>query len=248
MGRNRVHAYSPWMFSFRHCFLFCLALLCSNWARSQHFGDMSTLDRDSLEKVMASQSVVLLKFNPLPMIWGPIPLTSEFRLGVEASTSSRISYQLTGSYLGKSPLFNLLMDSIPNFSADDFYLRGFRGQGQIKYFLLKPTYKRPVPNLEPEGWYISAHASYSSANLGLKGFKIPYIRMVHFNANALMGYQLRIVNGFYFDSFIGLGYKNNAWYEHTANGVRKVSLADLPPSYASSVKFSLGFNFGVDVF
>jgi hypothetical protein len=193
---------------------------------------------------------LLLKTNPLPILWGPIPgiipLTSEYRLVNEFVVAPHQSSVIGFSFLGKSPLIPLL-DPTSGSLFRNIMVRGFRFQMGHRFYLnnINNTLGLPYSDYAPEGLYVGPFFSYSEARLTTKlanTFNI-YRRITHFNANAVAGYQL-IFDGFVFDVFLGMGYKENRWYDHFPPTVNPIS-SPMTGAYNSNLKFVFGFNFGI---
>src|SRR5688572_11308898 len=102
------------------------------------------------------------KTNPFRIFWGPIPLTSEYRLISEAATDNNQSVLFGLSYLGKSLLFALLEDSINQPNQRKMQINGFRVQAAYRFYL-------NANEFAPSGFYVSPHFSYSSAKFTDKG-------------------------------------------------------------------------------
>ena len=56
----------------------------------------------------------VLKTNPLSVLWGSIPLTSEYMVVYEFVTAPQQSSQIGLSYITKSPVLKAFEDTIPD--------------------------------------------------------------------------------------------------------------------------------------
>ena len=187
----------------------------------------------------------VIKTNPLAVLWGSIPFTSEYRFMIELTSSKKQSDQIGISYLGKSPVLKLFEDTIENLNL--LIVRGIRFQGAHKFYINKLGIYFGLPGSEyaPNGLYLSPHLSYSTAKFSTKFFnsRDVFIRTTHFNVNLLLGYQL-IREYWALDFFAGMGYKNNIWIEHDQQNSININTSDFGPLYNSPVKLNLGFNVG----
>jgi hypothetical protein len=193
---------------------------------------------------------LLLKTNPLPILWGPVPgvvpLTAEYRLINEFVVAPHQSSIIGFSFLGKSPLLSIF-DPFLGGRSREIMVRGFRFQMAHRFYLNKFSNSLGLgySDYAPEGLYFGPLFSYSEVRVSTKYANIfdIYRRITHFNANMVTGYQL-IWDGFVFDIFTGLGYKENRWYEHFPPTVRPI-YPQIGGAYNSNLKFIFGFNFGI---
>lgn len=200
---------------------------------------------DSLKKYPPQPITNVVKFNPLPILWGPIPLTAEYRILREIPIGMQQSVQIGVSYLGKNP-FVAISEATSggglsyNNPVTRITTRGFRLQLSHRFYF--------SDNITPKGAYFGPHVSYSQAYFSdkyLTNYQI-HIRATHFNVNMLLGYQIIVWDKFSIDFFTGLGYKKNLWQENSAaNGVYQTINMDDIPLYSLPVKFTLGVNFGI---
>ncbi|GAB4378799.1 MAG: hypothetical protein Kow0075_09060 [Salibacteraceae bacterium] len=188
---------------------------------------------------------IYLKLNPLPILQGTVPYTSEYRLGTELIGSPKVSYQLQGSYVTKSPLFNLVVNSLIPGAASAIRFNGFRFQGQVRYYLKPPkVLKDPSTMMIPEGFYTAIHGSYASADLRMRNTNYPRVEFRQAFACALIGYQAMSNQFLGIDMFLGVGVKHNT--------IRDVASSSSPPGnntasdvglfYASPFKLMMGLN------
>lgn len=196
---------------------------------------------------------IYFKTNPLPILQGPIPFVSEYRLGLEFVGSNRLSYQFMGSYMNKSPFFaaSIFPDTARS-QAKLYEFPGYRVQAEVKYYFLKFKSDKTIDRaLNPSGMYVSGHFSYASATLKAKRFPVPNTEWTNLTFTARFGMQLIYRDDFGLDGFFGLGYKRNEIFETDYRGNRtKVPLDEfvqdaLGRYLASPFKISLGFNFAL---
>ena len=184
----------------------------------------------------------IIKFNPIPILWGTLVYTGEYRLLTEFTTAKRQSTQLGIGYLGKGLIYKAVEDSFGIFGSQKAKISGFRIQASHRFF---PSRK----NYSPQGFYISPHISYAFAKLSTPNFRANnyYIGESNFNINLLVGIQLFIARTVSVDFFGGLGYKKIKFWEQYEDRPRvyfdpfdgKKSL------YNSNLKLNLGLNFGI---
>lgn len=181
----------------------------------------------------------IIKTNPLPLFWGSIPYTSEFRFIQEVPVALFQSSQIGFSYIGKSLFLNMAENAVRQNNEPRIKVSGFRIQYSHRFFFARNSYA-------PEGAYIGPHVSYTTAQFSTRYSKQfdYYIQATHFNANMLMGYQAISRDGFAVDAFFGIGYKKNSWEYHQSHTSVPIDLNDIP-FYGSNVKYTLGFNFGL---
>ncbi|HET6245120.1 MAG: hypothetical protein H0V01_14130 [Bacteroidetes bacterium] len=183
---------------------------------------------------------VVFKTNPLPILWGPVYFTSEYRIVNEFVVGPNQSSQIGISFLGKSPIFTLIDNAMSQNGTLKIMVRGIRVQLSHRFYLnRKDTYA-------PEGFYLGPLFSYSTARFTNKHLNIynVYIRSTHINLNMIGGYQLILPGDFVIDMFSGFGYKENTWEEHTPPTITPINTDDFGPSYNSNFKIILGFNIG----
>ncbi|MCF8298519.1 MAG: hypothetical protein K9J13_13310 [Saprospiraceae bacterium] len=183
----------------------------------------------------------IIKTNPLPIIWGVIPFTSEYKLIYEMVTQPKQSISLGASYLGKTILWDLFQDTTQTvYGQPEIKISGYRVQGMYKFYFTN--------KYAPRGLFIGPHISYSSAKYTYQQTQINYnyLKISHFNVNCLIGYQDVIFDLISIELFVGAGYKNNIWEEHkTKTNFRVIKDNDMSNFYNSHQKFMAGFNIGV---
>ena len=217
-------------------FLFCVFFIVIPFA--------STAQQDSLLKIEAQRGQKqILKTNPLPILWGNIVGTAEYRLLYEMPVSLRQTLMFGISYLGKGPFFTSLFslsDTSTNLQihnqimqlANEATINGFRIQIMEKFYLTQK-------HLAPRGFYIGPHLSYSTAKITFPSIDL-YENDTYLNWNIFLGGQT-IINQVALDFFMGLGYKHN-FYEVYYNKQKEDS--GNIPSLTGNIKLSLGFNIG----
>lgn len=216
----------------------------------------SSFAQDSIKKPLEVPQYVrpILKSNPLPLLWGSIPLTSEWRIMGEIATSRYQASQIGVSYLDKSPVFKLFENNIPNQPGQPkFLVQGFRFQAGHKFYISKFLEKNfGVVNSHdyaPYGFYIGPHFSYSTAKLTTKYYNSfdVYYKCTHVNLNILAGYQSEIFDEIVFDIFTGFGYKQNTWIDvqNTVSTAKTVNTEELGRYYNSHLKIIIGINVGM---
>lgn len=180
----------------------------------------------------------IIKTNPLPLLWGPIPFTSELRYVQEIPVAPYQSTQIGFSLLGKSIILNALeRGAYQNPNQPQITVRGYRMQFSHRIFLSMLDYA-------PEGSYISPNISYASAKFSTRYLNMfdNYIQATHYNFTILGGYQTISYN-VVVDMFAGIGYKRNKIEVHQYNQTIPLDLDEMP-FYRSPLKFVLGFNVG----
>lgn len=208
--------------------------------------------RDSLKSLLKTRrspaALSVYKTNPFSILWGPIPLTAEYKVIAEMAVDPHSSFLAGISYLGKSPF--LAMAEYANRNSNNngntvtpvqlLKISGWRFQAAYRFY--------PGKAFAPRGFYLGPQVSYSYAKFSDKSqnSNYYYLSITHFNINLLTGYQLIISDRLAFDFFFGLGYKNNVWTEHNASsGSQVISFDNSFPPYSAPLKVTLGTSFGV---
>ncbi len=201
--------------------------------------------QDSLRALLLKdRQKQILKTNLLPMLWGPVVFTSEYRLVGEAPTAPWQSVLVGVSYLGKSPLANNFMSgqgaSMTMRQAKNTAINGWRLQGMYRFYLTH-TWKAP------QGFYIGPHASYAYAKASMLSNRSQYIKLVYSNINLLAGVQCILFRRIAIDCFSGIGYRSNYEEEHGYRGA--ITTTPLPGVFDSGqpghLKLTLGMNMGM---
>ena len=186
----------------------------------------------------------ILKTNLLPILWGPVFFTSEYRLVGEAPTAPWQSVMLGVSYLGKSPFANTLLAGANGQKgmqlARNTSISGFRVQGMYRFYLTH--YWK-----SPQGVYIGPHASYAYAKATMQGNRTQYVKLVYSNINLLAGLQCVLFRCIAMDGFAGLGYRSN--YEELHGYRGSFTTTAIPGLFDGSkpghLKLTLGMNLGI---
>ncbi len=216
---------------------FAIGMLMPPDVQAQHNNDgRDTLLKKKFEKMHPIGMVI--KTNILPIIWGNVPYTAEYRLVGEFMTTRGQSLSIGASYLGKSMLLILSEKSSQNKGQPVLSVNGYRVQAAYKFYFIKK-------NLRPEGPYLALHSSWSSARIFEKGNTADYYSGSHFNVNILFGAQVIAANKVAIDFFLGPGYKNNKWSEHIPGATKIIDITKFGLIYSGHLKFTLGFNVGI---
>ena len=197
-----------------------------------------TTDPEKPKFVNPQKVSSVLKLNPFLILWGTIPLSAEYRLVVEFTTSAHQSTQIGVSYIDKSPLLMLFADSAGD--SKQLIIRGGRFELSHRFFI------NDKGKYAPRGFYFSPHISYASARLTTKyanqlGY---YINITQFNISALAGFQWLLGGKFAINVFSGWGYKSNKITEHAPQQSIAYDGEEIFPNYNSPVKFTLGMYVG----
>ena len=205
----------------------------------------------SADQHLTDTKRLYLKVNPLSLLVGPIPLTSEYGLRFEMVVNHRLTYQVGAGYLAKSLLLqsNLVEDSVQTL-WDDYQFPGIRLQGEVRYYYLKARTGKDLSDyMSPSGLYVGLHASYASATFSPKVVNLPREDWTNFTLTGTLGVQLMYKEGLGIDAYFGLGYKRNT---ATLTDFRsRTSTLDIKEVYgdglgdylASPIKINLGCNF-----
>ena len=172
-----------------------------------------------------------VKTNPLAALWGPIPLTGEYKIWFETTTFGKQSLQLGASYLGPSLLINVveITDTVAPIS-----INGFRAQFMYKFFLTSG-------GNGPEGFYLAPNVSYASAKLKNKENTNDTIKGTKLNLNGLIGYQLITSGGFALDIYTGFGYKMRDYTFNLDNS--ELDIPELRETDKMTVLFGIAFGY-----
>jgi len=221
---------------------FLLFLLCCSTSLHAAVND-SILDRINAPQ----RPNFIFKTSPFPILWGTIPLTSEYRWICEFTTAAKQSSQISVSYLGK----NLLVSALDSAKTiDKLQIRGLRFQGWYKFYYTKKKYS-------PKGSYLAPHISWAFARIAPEKYmKVDrYLLVRHLNIDLQVGYQF-FAGRFAVDVFMSYGYKHHEWYDHlTTSRFKRTGAFGANPSappqtnpyfeiYDRPTKFQVGINFG----
>lgn len=171
-----------------------------------------------------------IKTNPLPVLWGQVPFTGEYRLVFEKFLPPDQSVWFGVSYIGPSYLLTLF----PFYDSVKKYLKitGFRLQGGYKFYFSNKK--------EPRGFYAGPYVSMYRAWFKDKAFPNRYIQATYYNVNMIFGYQFIALNKLPVDVFAGLGYKYNDLKQENLG-----SLPWLDRNRPGGLKIYLSINAGI---
>ena len=227
----------------RSAFAF-LFLIQSIFAFSQSFGGNTDLNIPDTKRIY-------MKINPLSVLFGSIPGTSEYGLRFEIVANKRFTYQLGAGYLGNTILYqtNLVTDSARAI-LKQYQFPGIRLQGELRYYFLKTKMDKSLNNyLSPSGMYIALQSSYSTATFSAKVSNFPKEDWTNLSISILGGLQLIHKESFGLDAYAGIGYKRitatRTDYRSNQTNMNVEDLFDggLGAYLASPIKLNLGFNF-----
>ncbi|MCF8332163.1 MAG: hypothetical protein K9H84_06900 [Bacteroidales bacterium] len=181
----------------------------------------------------------MLKFNPLPVLHGHIPMSSEYRLIYETSFGPSHSINFGAAYMGKNTIIPdaILTDYITD--PDNTEAKGFRLIANYRYIYSKN-------DCAPSGMYLGPEISFAKMDFEQMqpGDQNNKALVEHFYAILKWGYQGRISGNFYFDLYAGAGYKNNS-YSNNLSGTQYKVFEGKSLIYDFPLKLSLGFNMGI---
>ncbi len=182
----------------------------------------------------------MIKTNPLVVLWGAIPFTSEYRLTYSTSSGNNQYFCVSGAYLGKN-IFLFDNNLMGNQGVQHFHFSGFKTDFSYRWVV-------DNQNNMPSGLYLGTHISYAYLRIEhdyLHGHD-EHAFVEHIHAAGIMGFQGRIFHVFYVDMFFGLGYKKNQWGNHVMkNSPLLLDFSTLNWVYDNNFKFKAGFSLGV---
>lgn len=241
-----------------YLFIFSV-FFASNCLFAQELG-VEVLDIDTTVPLQTKEilnqkhkALTVYKTNPVALLWGAIPFSSEIRIVREDVIAPQQSLQVGISYLTKGPFIRLIEQAMKSnnpsgFGNYDIVFNGFRFQATYKWYL--NDFFNGIFSSDrhaPQGIYIAPHLSYSQAKLTLKPLAARqiYIDMIHFNTGLLWGAQLASRRGLAIDVFSGMGYKRNVWFEQNGPFNRQqMDLSDFGLLLNGNFKLYGGFNIG----
>ncbi|HWB65176.1 MAG TPA: hypothetical protein VG603_16795 [Chitinophagales bacterium] len=189
--------------------------------------------------VKSSETVGVLKVNPIPLLEGQIPVCGELRIEYEQMLAKRQSLTIGVSY--NYPNFFLLafggnMHNHYGSFYSNYSMRGARVMLGYRYY--------PLDEDEaPEGFYFGPFISYNFVDFKDKHSK-DYEIINYFDACGIVGYQV-MADKFSFDVFGGLGYRNNFVVNEQYPFNRYYDRSVVSPfKWFEHVKIALQFNFG----
>lgn len=184
-------------------------------------------------KSQAQENVI--KTNPLPAIWGQVPLTGEYRLVYERALTEKHAVWLGPAFVGPSQFINIekaTRDSVNNNTG--IAVRGFRIQGGYKYYLAGEG--------APDGLYVGPYLSYNRTRFINKENRNEFVEAQFASICGIIGYQLIIEDIVAVDFFTGAGYKNNSWNYRDPQGFFDRNVLG---GGRNHLKLILGFNIGI---
>lgn len=220
-------------------FIFISFVLLNFMAHGQ--SDTVRIQRlDSLKQAndmrIAAQPSYIIKSNLLPLLWGPIPLTSEIRIVYETSIAQKSSLQLTASYLTKSPFLTMLEATDSTLMNEPpLVVYGYRVGVAYKLYLHQAL----------KGWYVAPVFNWSQAYFTTKFLRGQDVFLMarYVNYGLVAGYQLIDYGSMALDIYAGLGRRHNVMIEHSPGYTQTIEDFDL---YLTKlpIKFYLGMNYG----
>ncbi|MCE9538067.1 MAG: hypothetical protein K8R85_02460 [Bacteroidetes bacterium] len=222
-----------------------ISLMLSSVIASALDGDTIRIKPPVQKKVYPTPPLIL-KTNPLAILWGPIPFTAEYRLVAEVTTGRKQSSQIGISFLTTSPLWKTFEAAANIPTKYHFIARGWRIQVSHKFFLIGSK------KYAPFGFYISPNVSYTNAHISIglqRYYRQNYLDFRHFNANILVGMQIGKNSRFTMDIFGGMGYKKNTVLFHANSFViLPYDMEEFGKFYNSNLKLVFGINFGYAIY
>lgn len=216
----------------KNILLICCLFLSFCIVYGQENQDMRLSDAGTISRALQTPYIPkthIIKTNPFAAITGQMLIASEVRVAYEKAYNKNTSSMIGLSYNTASPLaatlssnnvYNTASPSSATLYLGTLKLRvnGVRIQAAQKWFI------NPNKGIEPAGTYFGIHASYNYANVAYDDYESYYDTSYYFydfieepnnqifrylNVNLIFGYQYISRGGFVFDTFIGMGYKNN---------------------------------------
>lgn len=180
----------------------------------------------------------IYKTNPAAILWGAIPLTSEYGLIGEVALSRRTALQVGGAYLGKNIFWLMLEDSAKSKTTygTKLSVNGYSFSGAFKFYYF--------PNA-PLGGYVSPHVSYSSARFYYLNYNRvnDYLLNNRYIFSLMFGRQMLWFRRVFVDMYVGIGYKTSEWIEGSRLAVHRTS-SPLGDFDENKFKLNMGFNLG----
>ena len=204
--------------------------------------DTIRLNTEGKAKKQYYTQPLLLKSNPLAVLWGPIPFTGEYRLLTEITSGRTRSVQFGVSYLGKSLIWKVAETSTKTPPYYQLKVNGWRVQVAYRFYLISRR------RYAPFGFYVSPMVSYSNAQISVgleRYYRQVYFDFRHFNSNLVIGVQMGRNTDITMDIFAGFGYKKNKVYYHVDNTrIIPYDTRGFGDFYNNPYKFIFGINFG----
>lgn len=186
----------------------------------------------------------VIKTSPVPFFVGQIPICGEIRITYERAITRHHSVLIGASYSYPGALLALAASlDTTGFKISDYKINGVRGMLGYRCYPLKKKKEAPA------GFFFGPYISYNMVQITQKSSK-DYERVHYFNASMTVGYQIVKKNGFTFEFFGGLGYRNNfttgynAYYNSYSNAQAFNSTPAELPQFLNHVKLALQINMG----
>lgn len=193
---------------------------------------------------LTGYNFTMIKTNPLVVLWGAIPFTSEYRLTYSTGTGNNQYVCISGAYLGRNILLFSDNRVIGHPGAHNFHFKGFKTDFSYRWIISSWS------NNMPSGLYIGTHISYAHLRIehdNLNGLT-EHAFVEHIHATGIMGVKGRLFDVFYLDLFAGMGYKTNQWGNHVMQySPPLLDLSALTWVYNSNFKLKAGFSLGIRI-
>lgn len=180
----------------------CLLLLRAVTAFSQK---ADTTGFVGFKNVKFASKQNLIKASPLPFLIGQIPICGELRITYERMVTHNQSFIAGMSYNYPNPILffgSLLTAGTGNQSFAGYSLRGVRGMLGYRYY--------PFKFMEaPSGLFLGPYLTWNYVRIKQRGGNADYLELNYPSASFIVGYQEELAENFFFEGFVGLGYRNN---------------------------------------
>ena len=147
----------------------------------------------------------VLKIYPLSIIYGPLPYSGAYKLGLESMSGQKTSIQASVAYLKVTPVLKQI-EKLAKSGSSGFKIKGYFLEAGLRYYfknmnLLDSSFR-------PEGYYIMPKMSYARDMMGTRAFGYSnYVYTVsNLCSSVIVGKQEKIGN-LLFDIYVGLGYQ-----------------------------------------
>lgn len=178
----------------------------------------------------------VVKFAPLALLFGQIPLAAEARIIYELVAAPRQSYYIGVSFNFQNYLTGAVWDSVNTQNSTDMSAKfGFRVQGGYKFYVIRSQ-------TAPNGLYIGPHASYNFVRVTDSNYPGESARIVYMNANFIGGYQMLLGDRFVMELVTGIGYRRNYvdYYQRRQRSDRR----DIwEKGFKVTINYNIGFFF-----
>lgn len=169
----------------RFIFFTCF-LLVSFSTKAENITDTIRLKEIEKPKKIYPKQPILIKTNPFAILWGPIPLTSEYKLIVEVPSSRYQSVQVGISIFRKSPVIGIMEMQTNSQYDPKLIISGFRLQAANKFYWIRKKFASPF------GFFIAPHVSYSNARISIgksRSLKNAYFDITHYILTCCLAYR-----------------------------------------------------------